>query len=369
LSNNFKPKDTLFLFNSQSTTFDYNSNLYKVAGKLANKKGPVENAKINIDGSLNWTTTSSSTGEFIIKDVSEGKHTLNIKHEKDNGSFTEKSSELSVFSDITLDAIILPQPVFLFDPSDITVSSIKITWQSTYADDFYEYKLYRRDNPGLDENTGELIYVSTNRSDTTFNDTDVLSQQTYYYRVYIMNQYGRVGGSNIKSAQTFAGNLIPDGGFENNESIIDFWSISRGSGSGYISEIVADVKKAGQSSLYNKNPKSYTDGALNTWTTFKSNNAINLIPNKTYELSCWMKANSEITDIGGLAINVFQGQKYVTGMSIDTETQGSLGDSIFVDWTYKNTTFFISDNIPVSIQIYITNESFWLDELSLVPSD
>ena len=42
--------------------------------------------------------------------------------------------------------------------------------QPTDADDFREYKVYRRDSPGIDETSGELIFVSTARAQTTFLD-------------------------------------------------------------------------------------------------------------------------------------------------------------------------------------------------------
>jgi len=73
---------------------------------------------------------------------------------------------------------------------------------------FYEYKIYRHYHTGLDENTGTLIHVSTSADDTIFNDigTDLeyglTPATTYYYRVYINNNFGRLGGSNIIGVTT-----------------------------------------------------------------------------------------------------------------------------------------------------------------------
>ena len=66
----------------------------------------------------------------------------------------------------------------------------------------------------MDETTGTLIYVATAITDTSFVDTDLFESTTYYYRVYVMNEFGRLGGSNINSAKTLFRNLIMNGDFE-----------------------------------------------------------------------------------------------------------------------------------------------------------
>ncbi len=339
--------------------------LFTVSGSVLNSQGPVNNVKVSVDNALNWTVTTSPTGEFQIQNVSEGKHDLYIEQINENESFVEKSTNISVYSDINLDALLLPRPVLLYDPLDISMSTIKLTWDATDADDFYEYKLFRRDTPGLDETTGELIYVSTNRNDTTFTDKNLLSQQTYYYRVYLMNQYGRLGGSNIVNAQTIVGNLIPDGEFEDLNSLIQNWNISRGSGSNYITTLDDNIKMEGYSALYNRNPKAYTDGAINTYTMLTLNKPVNLVPQITYKLSGWFKARGKFTDIGSVFVDVNQNQTGLAHLMFNPDWSA---DSIDVDWTYKETTFFTSNTGSVEILIYLPIEEVWIDGLTLKQS-
>ena len=66
----------------------------------------------------------------------------------------------------------LPEPPILFD-IDITQAlqnKLTLHWSSSLDEEFREYKIYRKDDAGLDENTGKLIYVSTEIQDTTFID-------------------------------------------------------------------------------------------------------------------------------------------------------------------------------------------------------
>lgn len=175
---------------------------HQVAGTVRVGADPVANAGVSIDNVANWTTETDADGHFLLQDVTEGEHELGIRYVSEVGSFSEESQHLLVFSDLDLDGLRLPIPVVLDDPSDVTEHEMTLTWSQTDAVDFREYKLYRHDSSGLDETTGELIHVSTSRADVTFTDTDLGGDATYFYRVYVMNDLGRLGGSNIVSATT-----------------------------------------------------------------------------------------------------------------------------------------------------------------------
>lgn len=355
----------LLLMSCNKDTTNPDSNLYTVMGKISNENGPISGASVSIDKKINWTVETSSLGEFQIDNVSEGEHNISISKTENDDSFIERNEDLAVYSDVDLDLIKLPIPVKMNEAFNISVADISLSWNSTDAEDFREYKLYRRDSPGLDETTGELIFVSTERSDTSFTDTGLISNKTYYYRVYVMNEYGRIGGSNIVNATTKIGNLVPDGGFEIISSINDHWNIKNGSGANYLTALVDSVKKEGQYSLYNLNPEAYTGGAINTWTVLNLNKPISLGVQTTYKLSFWVKAKGKITDIGSIEIYVKQGQTYVESLSLQA-SYPNIGEEIDIDWTYEEITFFITEDDPINLEIYFPVEEVWIDELSLV---
>jgi len=210
---------------NESTTDSTTGQLYSVSGYVYMKSEPVNDATISIDDKTNYTTTSSSAGYFEIKDVSEGEHVLSVmKEANNNGGFSERNYDLDVFNDVVLNSLTLPEPVFVYQPI-ITIQGIELAWSPTDANDFREYKVFRNTSSGIDENHGDLIHVSTSRNDTTFIDQDFNAFTNYYYRVYVMNDVGRLGGSNIVDIQTPNKNIVINGDFEevSGNNIPEFW--------------------------------------------------------------------------------------------------------------------------------------------------
>ncbi|RKY94985.1 MAG: hypothetical protein DRQ01_01005 [Ignavibacteriae bacterium] len=204
----------IFVSCTESLTDSTTGQLYSVSGYVYMKSEPVNDATINIDGKINYPTTSNSDGYFEIKDVPEGEHVLSVmKDANNNGGFSERNYDLEVFNDVVLNSLTLPEPVFVYQPI-ITIQGIELAWSPTDANDFREYKVFRHTSSGIDENHGDLIHVSTSRNDTILIDQDFNSLTNYYYRVYVMNDVGRLGGSNIVNIQTPNKNIVLNGDFE-----------------------------------------------------------------------------------------------------------------------------------------------------------
>ena len=198
---------------SDSTTITESTTFY-VSGIIVDENGPVENVDVNIDKALNWTTKTDASGNFRIDKVSEGNHQLTVIKNDDDKSFVMREEKLVVSSNIELQNMELPKPIHLNEVENKTATSAELLWNKTDASDFREYKLYRHLSSGLDETTGTLIHVATEKSDTLFVDENLLPSENYYYRIYVMNDYGRLGGSNIVESKTEKLNLIQNGGFE-----------------------------------------------------------------------------------------------------------------------------------------------------------
>ncbi|MBT8377872.1 MAG: carboxypeptidase regulatory-like domain-containing protein [Ignavibacteria bacterium] len=187
---------------------------FSVSGKAVYNNNPLAEAQVSLNKALNYSTTTDAEGNFKITDVPAGNYNLSISKSFSDGNFTETNQNISVTDNLNLSELKLPKAVFLFSISEITASSVFISWSQTDTNDFREYKIYRHTSPGLDETTGTLIYVATSISDTFFTDNNLFESTYYYYRVYVMNDYGRLSGSNIVSAKTLFKNLIKNGDFE-----------------------------------------------------------------------------------------------------------------------------------------------------------
>ena len=190
------------------------NNLFKISGYVHLKGKAISGAQVNLDKKINYMTQTNNDGYFEIDDVSKGEHKIYLSKDFSDSSFVTRTYDVDVNNDIVLESLTLPVPVKLYPITSITSNSAKLIWSRSYENDFREYKIYRHTNSGLDENTGTLVHVTTFIEDTTFIDNSLFPTNKYYYRVYVMNEYGKLGGSNIELALTKELNLIQNGNFE-----------------------------------------------------------------------------------------------------------------------------------------------------------
>ncbi|PWG04573.1 carboxypeptidase-like regulatory domain-containing protein [Polaribacter aquimarinus] len=220
---------TLILF-SCSRNENLISNVVKLSGYVKSAKNiPEENVKVSISDFQNLTVLTDSEGYFEINNLSKGEHELILFKNKINSNsdlFVRKTFNISSNSDTVLDNLILPNPVFLQNAINITSSSATINWNSSSSVGFREYKLYRHSNSGLDETTGKLIHVTTDINEISFTDTNLNNSETYYYRIYVLDEYGQIGGSNVINFKTDEVKVIKNGGFEDLiNGKPDYWNL------------------------------------------------------------------------------------------------------------------------------------------------
>jgi hypothetical protein len=178
--------------NSNST------NTLKISGKIQNNTGVTSsNITVQLDGFQNYSTTTDVNGYFEFNNVEKGLYTLKSNKSLGDSLFVGNCIKFRAEKDTCLCNLKLPKPVIIYPGKDITSRSARIQWSQVDSTEFYEYKVYRKQDMGLDENSGKLIYVGTSPSDTEFVDNSLLENSTYYYRVYIMNNYGKVSGSKL----------------------------------------------------------------------------------------------------------------------------------------------------------------------------
>ncbi len=129
--------------------------------------------------------------------------------------------------DIVLDKISVeetPAAVTLNPIGEATVSSLRLTWTPTTISNFKEYRVYRSDSPTVNE-ASELIAIVTNKLETAFTNTGLVSRKTYYYRVFVYNQNDTGTGSNQGSAMTQG---VPQTWSDSFESTQPAWTFSGG---------------------------------------------------------------------------------------------------------------------------------------------
>jgi len=109
-----------------------------------------------------------------------------------------------------------PLPLTLNPLDEITPATMRLNWTEATIGNFKEYRVYRSDSSGVSESS-TLLAVITNRATTTFTDSGLVARKTYYYRVYLYNQYDNGVGSSQSSATTAGVDLPWVASFETNQ--------------------------------------------------------------------------------------------------------------------------------------------------------
>ena len=95
-----------------------------------------------------------------------------------------------------------PNPVILDPPYNITTSAMDLHWSQNIDLDFQRYELYRSISPGVTNLTGILIVTYFNNTETSFSQTGLISNTTYYYVVYVYDTEGLSAISNEVNGKT-----------------------------------------------------------------------------------------------------------------------------------------------------------------------
>ncbi len=93
----------------------------------------------------------------------------------------------------------LPLPVTLATPDQITVSSMRLSWNDLNDPSFAAYALYRSETTTVNTSS-ELVTTITDQATTEFIDTGLQARKTYYYRLYFVNTTHTHSPSNSTSA-------------------------------------------------------------------------------------------------------------------------------------------------------------------------
>ncbi len=193
---------TIFVSCNESVNPNENNQAgYSVSGIVSQANVVVSGADVQIDNDPLLKTITDVDGFFAIENVPRGDHLVVVSgtSPESGGAPLSQIYNVSVEDDIFLDYLRLPVPVEMHEAL-VDRATITVSWSPSTLVDFREYKVFRGLSAGLDDETGELILIATGRADTTFTEPNPLDAGTYFYRVYVMNEYGKVGGSNIVSA-------------------------------------------------------------------------------------------------------------------------------------------------------------------------
>jgi len=244
---------------------------------------------------------------------------------------------------------------------------MSLNWNKTDALDFREYKLYRHTTSGLDETTGTLVHVATSILDTSFIDTDLQPFKNYFYRVYIMNDYGRLGGSNIVNDTTKQINIIWNGDFESQENLLNWWT----SYNAIEYKVTDSIKKIGNYSLFLHADTTDTPNG-NTivgarFEKFFNSSELDWDIGRTYKLSGWMRTDGyTVHGFSGPVPNLGGAERQACVKIVDENTYAAIYCPANTEWEYFEKTFIKGTQGTWGyIYIFTICEYTWFDDLKI----
>ncbi len=155
-----------------------------------------ETSLVDLTSFLVTTITSQSSVAFTDTELADTQtYFYRLYVFDDNGnSVGSDSLELSTKANDPLEPVVL---------AGYPISSRELLLEWTRADmtNFSSYRLFRSETPTVDLNS-YLVTTATNQSSLNYNDTELIDDTIYYYRLFVFDDDGNSVGSNELSLRT-----------------------------------------------------------------------------------------------------------------------------------------------------------------------
>jgi fibronectin type 3 domain-containing protein len=152
---------------------------------------------VSLNSTLVATLTNKSTSSFTDTALAENTVYYYRVFVFDLNNLSGGSNEDSGRTNIDAP----PDTVQLLAPSERTFNSLTLFWTQSKATDFQAYQLYRGNSPAVDSGSSLMVTIN-NKNTTTFTDTGLDANTTYYYRLYVVDRGGKSSASNSVSGTT-----------------------------------------------------------------------------------------------------------------------------------------------------------------------
>ena len=160
-------------------------------------------------GGQNWYTSQEEEDfvslfvEPLIKNVFANANT-NLLNSTVNSALNEFPNTQNCLERLDLTR---PATVILNTPTNISSTSVTLSWSQNTDRDFSSYKIFRSTNANVGVNN-TLIATITSPNQTSLADTNLSSNTQFFYKVFVFDKAGLSRGSNEVSITT-ASTTIP----------------------------------------------------------------------------------------------------------------------------------------------------------------
>lgn len=184
---------------SPGETIHFRMEAGETNGEASVDLGTITGIKLFNDGTNGDQTAQDGIYEldYLIPLNTEMEDALVIGHFKDEAG--NQAPSFTAPGKVTIQSP--PSAVVLFPPSSATQSNLTLYWTQSQDNDFYSYRIYRGKTSSVN-NDSLLVNTILTRTSTSYTDTGLSSNTTYYYRVYVYDRSGLFSASNVESGTT-----------------------------------------------------------------------------------------------------------------------------------------------------------------------
>ena len=171
----------------------------ETSGEASVDLGTITGIRLFDDGTNGDQTALDGIYEldYLIPLNTEMEDALVIGHFKDEAG--NQAPSFTAPGKVTIQSP--PSAVVLFPPSAATQSALTLYWTQNQDNDFYSYRIYRGKTSSVN-NDSLLVNTILTRTSTSYTDTGLSANTTYYYRVYVYDRSGLYSASNVESGTT-----------------------------------------------------------------------------------------------------------------------------------------------------------------------
>jgi len=158
---------------------------------------------VGVDSASSLIATITDQNTLTYRDLNLEENTMYYyrAYIYDTAGLSSRSNEVSGKTDQNMP----PTAVFLYPPVPVgsSLTSLNLSWSKNADNDFSCYKIFRSKTNTVDS-AATLVTIINEQGTTNYEDTNLLKDTAYYYRIYVYDTGGLTTGSNMATGRTNA---------------------------------------------------------------------------------------------------------------------------------------------------------------------